>query len=48
MEFSITETLMPMKGTTRGVDLYEEVKKVLQSLNIPMQKPAGLVMESHV
>jgi hypothetical protein len=31
MDFNITEesaALMPMKGTTTGADLYEEVKKV--------------------
>jgi hypothetical protein len=45
-DFNITEELaasMPMKGTTTGVGLYEEVKKVLQRLVIPVQMPAGQV-----
>jgi hypothetical protein len=29
---------MPMKGTATGADLYEEVKEILQSLDIPIQK----------
>jgi hypothetical protein len=40
MEFSMTEelsTLMPMKGTTKGADLYKEMKKMMQSLDIPTQ-----------
>jgi len=50
MEFNITEelaVLMPMKKTTTGAYLYEEVK-VLQSLDNPIQKPPGLVTECHV
>jgi hypothetical protein len=36
-----------MKGTTTGADLYEEVKKVLQSLDIPVgiQKLVGLMTD---
>jgi len=29
---------MPMRGTTTSADLYDEVKKMLLSLDIPMQK----------
>jgi hypothetical protein len=46
IEFNITEelaALMPMKWTITGKDLYEV--KVMQSLNIPVQKLAGLVMD---
>jgi hypothetical protein len=37
-EFNITELyiLMPKKGTTTGADSYEEVKKVLLHVNIPV------------
>jgi hypothetical protein len=41
MDFHITEelaALMIMKETTTGVDVYEEVSKVLQCLDIPVQK----------
>jgi hypothetical protein len=31
-----------MKGTTTGADLYKEDTKELQSLDIPVQRPAGL------
>jgi hypothetical protein len=40
MDFSITEELailMPMKRTTTDADIYK-VKKVLHSLDIPIQK----------
>lgn len=46
MEFNTTlelATLMPMKGTTADAHLYENVKKMLQGLNIPAQKLALLV-----
>jgi hypothetical protein len=36
---------MPIKGTTTGADLVEEVKKVLQSLDIPVQKLTGLATD---
>jgi hypothetical protein len=41
VEFNITEesaALMPMKGKTTGTNLYEEVRKALQSLGIPVQE----------
>jgi hypothetical protein len=38
---------MPMKGTTKGADLYKEMKKMMQSLDIPTQWPAGLVKDEH-
>jgi hypothetical protein len=41
MEFSVTEelaALMPMKGTTTGADICEDIKKALQNLDIPIQK----------
>jgi hypothetical protein len=43
MEVNITEELaavMTMKGKTTGAKLYEEAKKVLSSLGIPVQKLA--------
>jgi hypothetical protein len=46
VEFSITEdsaALMPMKGKTRGADLYEEARRVLQSLGIAVQERARVV-----
>jgi hypothetical protein len=50
MEFTIVElaALMPMKGTTTDEHLYDVVKKVLrslESLDIPIRKPAGLVTD---
>jgi len=52
MEFSTTEQLVPYfqwKGSlTTGADLYEEFKKEFQSLDIPIHKLAGLVMEHQV
>jgi len=41
MAFTITEevaALIPMKGTSTGADLHEEVKNVLESLNNLMDK----------
>jgi hypothetical protein len=41
MDLNITEELaasVPVKGSTTGADLFEEVKKALQSLDIPVQK----------
>jgi hypothetical protein len=32
-----------MEGTTKCADLYEEMKKMLQSLDNPVVKPAALV-----
>jgi 2-keto-3-deoxy-L-rhamnonate aldolase RhmA len=37
--------LMPMQGTTTGADLYDSVQKVLQSLDIPTEKAAGMVTD---
>jgi hypothetical protein len=34
--------LMPMKRTTIGAYLYDEIKTVLQNLDIPVQIRAGL------
>jgi hypothetical protein len=39
--FNVTEELaglMAVKGTTTSKDLHGEIKKVLQKLNIPVQK----------
>jgi hypothetical protein len=37
--------LIPMKETTPGTDLYQEVQKMMQSPHIAVQKPVGLVMD---
>jgi hypothetical protein len=36
---------MAMKGTTTSKDLHDKIKKVLQKLNIPIQKVAGVVTD---
>jgi len=46
MKFNITEdlaALMPMKRTATGEDLYEQVNKVMQNLNVPIEILAGMV-----
>jgi hypothetical protein len=51
MDFNITEELValkPMKGTTEGANLYEEVEKMQQSLDIPIKKLAGLAFDVNV
>jgi hypothetical protein len=40
-----TAASMPVKGTIGGADLYEDIKKVLQSVDNPIQKPAALVTD---
>jgi len=48
MAFNITEelaALILMKRTTTGGDLYEEIRKVLHSLDIPIKKLDGLVTD---
>ena len=45
IKFNITEEfayLAPMKGTTTGKDLYQELKEVMKKLNIPMEKISGI------
>jgi hypothetical protein len=49
-KFDITEesaAAVPIRGTTADVDLFEETKKVLQSLDIPVgvQKLVGLMRD---
>jgi hypothetical protein len=36
---------MAMKRTTTSKDLHDEIKKVLQKLNIPIQKLVGVVTD---
>jgi hypothetical protein len=43
--FNITEelgSLIPMKGTTTGKDLYNELKSMLENLSIPLDKIVGI------
>jgi hypothetical protein len=49
MQLDITEELcvMLVKGTTAGANLCEETSKVLQSLEIPVLKLAGLWWLEH-
>jgi hypothetical protein len=49
-EFNVTEELaglMAMKGMTTSEDLHDEIEKVLQKLNIPIQKLVGVVTDGH-
>jgi hypothetical protein len=34
-----------MKMTSTGADLYEEVKKAIQSLDVPVEKLTGLMLD---
>jgi hypothetical protein len=48
MHFTISgelSALMPIKETSTGTHLYEEVKKMLQSLSTPIQNKDGLVTD---
>jgi hypothetical protein len=47
-EFNVAEELyglMAVKGTTTGEGLHDEIKKVLQKLNIPVQKLVVVVTD---
>ena len=42
--FNVTEefaSLVPLKGTTTGYDIHKDLKTILNSLNIPIEKIVG-------
>ena len=46
--FNVTEefaSLVPLKGTTTGYDIYKDLKTILNSLNIPIEKIVGVTTD---
>ena len=47
-DFEVTEELaaiVPMKGTTRGIDLLEAVMKTIKPLGLPLSKLSGITTD---
>ena len=47
-DFEVTEELaaiVPMKGTTRGIDLLEVVMKTIKRLGLPLSKLSGITTD---